>query len=345
MKTIFLILAMLAAAALATAAPNDLIITQQNATTGTAQIQTIVPAVASSVLGVSAAGKAITLVPDATNDIVIAPGLLELNPTLTKINSITSAATYDLLFSTGTFGSALDFSSATGDALFYGQTVTIGTGGTGTNIAEFVLNSGNGVNTGSLITFENNSGQISNIGEYPVVIGGGSGTDMVYQSAGEAYFYTHAGTLSKLALTLDNSQNAIFSGQIQSSVSAFMLASGVSTSARYAQIENTTGDLLLGVEGSSPSLVATNGVGYSTVLTSVAGGLVLGTAQSAAVSFDSSQNATFYGPISEHTAAQVAQTNQNLTPAAVALPEAAGATTLSWAAATPSRSHSTRVTP
>jgi pectate lyase-like protein len=106
MKTLFRILiAILVGASLAQAAPNDVIITQNNATTGTSQVQTLTPGTPGSMLGVSGLGKAQTVRASFNVMAYGATGLgvVDDSPAIIAAATAASAVNGSLYFPPGTY--------------------------------------------------------------------------------------------------------------------------------------------------------------------------------------------------------------------------------------------------
>ena len=129
-------------------------------------------------------------------------------------------------------------------------------------------------------------------------------------NAGADFFlrtFTDAGSLLATPLTITRSTGAItLTGALSSTfVGQFLDNTGASILSKFIRITNTGADMVIGIEGSTPSEIASadGGIAYSTVLKSVGStSLILGTLSKAALTINTSQQVTLTQNLSGTTA-------------------------------------------
>jgi hypothetical protein len=236
----------------------------------------------------------------------------------------TGAATFTVALS----GTSASFSSSVTATAFIPTVSTVPTNGMYSSVANtlnFATNSGSRMSigvTGSVTMVSTLSlGNYLVIGNANTFIYGGTtvGSIQYGNSTSSTHLKTYGATHATLAnviqltnnsvvsLTLAATGAATFASTIAatsasfSATSQFLDNTGASTTTKFIRISNTSGDMAIGVEGSTPSQIASGsgGIAYSTVLKTVSTtALILGTNSIAALTINgSTQAATFSSSI------------------------------------------------
>lgn len=349
MKKILAIAFALFAAFIGYGAPNDIIITQNNATTGTAQIQTIIPGTPNTLIGVSASGKVANYTADATGDIVLTADEIGLANNLSIGSTASSSSIVLYGLGANNLGPLFSINDQSGQIAAIGSSNSI-SGGTARQLAFY---SPNGIYIDSNTTVNGtvqaslfNTGPSTAVAPGQMSYNSADGLTMAAKTAALYDFTLFNPSITTAIIAVPTgTSNLLFGGNIQ--------AAGAST---------LTGNVTVGTEtaGTAVNSLLIEGGGAATggaqlgfyanttfagyiltqnILSGPAGNLTMygqnaltffTNAGTLALTLDTSQNATFAKQINITNAASKGPTNQNLTPAPTVLTEAGNATTIDW---------------
>jgi hypothetical protein len=339
-KLILPIIALLISAAEMAATPNDIVITQANATTGTSYIQTIIPGNAGELLGTNALQKVTSF--NQTNPLP-GPLWLSLNATGNPpgLQGVSGQVLCDLVGGDGSIGRLFLDSFGANSSVSVRRS-------DGTNGSPTAIVSGDII--GGFNAYGYNGSSYTTSASGSVAIVAAESWSPTANGTYLSFFNTAAGTTASLERMRIWSDGGVAIGN--SIVGTDPGASGLSVSGnltvdgQFAFNSNSFG--LAGIIYANPSngtatveFESTVGVQYgsiqanSSVLSINAqgsGNIELQTANGPAINIiESDSGSVFYGPIFLNSNSLAGTSNQSLTPATTALVEIAGATTVNWA--------------